>query len=113
MRFLALALALLVGTPALAQDKLTVILDWFINPNHGPLVIAQERGYFADQDLEVEIIAPADPTAPPQIHAQEFIKVVPQANLTLLPGVGHMPHHADPNAAISAIDRAARAARLR
>ncbi len=33
------------------------MLDWFVNPNHGLIVIAQERGYFADQGLEVEIKA--------------------------------------------------------
>ena len=47
--------------PAVANDKMTVLLDWFVNPDHGPLIIAQEKGYFADQGLEVEIIAPADP----------------------------------------------------
>ena len=30
------------------------------NPDHGPLIIAQENGYFADQGLEVAIIALAD-----------------------------------------------------
>lgn len=35
LRLSALALAsLLAGTPALAADKLTLMLDWFINPDH-------------------------------------------------------------------------------
>ena len=29
-----------------AADKLTVLLDWFVNPDHAPLVIAKEGGYF-------------------------------------------------------------------
>jgi len=50
-------------------EKLTLILDWFINPDHGPIIIAQEKGYFDEQDLEVEIIAPADPAIPPKLVA--------------------------------------------
>lgn len=54
---------------AQAADKLTVLLDWFVNPDHGPLVVAQERGFFAAQGLEVEMIAPADPNDPPKLVA--------------------------------------------
>jgi putative hydroxymethylpyrimidine transport system substrate-binding protein len=68
-RAIAVAAALLAGTPALAQDKLTLMLDWFVNPNHGPIVIAQENGYFADENLSVEVIAPADPADPPKMVA--------------------------------------------
>ena len=35
----------------------------------GPLIIAQEKGYFAEAGLDVEIIAPADPSAPPKLVA--------------------------------------------
>ena len=41
------------GRPLCAAEKMTVLLDWFVNPDHGPLIIAQENGYFADQGLEV------------------------------------------------------------
>lgn len=66
---LALAFATAFGSPAFAAEKITIILDWFVNPDHGPIVIAQERGYFADAGLEVEMIAPADPTDPPKLAA--------------------------------------------
>ncbi|WP_371223095.1 ABC transporter substrate-binding protein [Roseovarius sp. 2305UL8-3] len=69
MKFAALLAAFLLATPAFAQDKMTVILDWFVNPNHGPIIVAQEKGYFADQGLEVEVIAPADPSDPPKMVA--------------------------------------------
>ena len=53
-----------------AQERITLLLDWFINPDHGPIIIAQEKGYFADAGLEVEVIAPADPADPPtMVHA--------------------------------------------
>ncbi len=63
------ALLLLAALPAAAQEKLTVLLDWFINPDHGPLYVAQERGYFADAGLTVEFLPPADPNDPPKFVA--------------------------------------------
>jgi putative hydroxymethylpyrimidine transport system substrate-binding protein len=59
----------LFATHALAQDKMTVMLDWFINPDHGPIILAQELGYFADAGLEVELVTPADPNDPPRMVA--------------------------------------------
>ena len=59
----------LAAFPVGAADKLTVYLDWFVNPDHAPLVIAQTQGYFADAGLEVELIAPSDPSAPPRLIA--------------------------------------------
>ena len=52
-----------------AADKLTVLLDWFVNPDHAPLYVALERGYFRDAGLDVELIAPADPNDPPKLVA--------------------------------------------
>lgn len=51
---------------AFALDKLTVILDWFPNPDHAPLIIAKQQGFFKEQGLDVELIGPADPTDPPK-----------------------------------------------
>lgn len=61
--------ALLIPLSSLAADadqKLTVILDWLPNPNHGPLVIAKELGYFKEAGLDVALIAPVDPRDPPK-----------------------------------------------
>ncbi len=70
IRLPALAAAcLLAALPAAAEEKLTVLLDWFVNPDHGPLYVAQERGYFADAGLTVEFVPPADPNDPPKIVA--------------------------------------------
>lgn len=67
-RTLLFVLILIIPSLA-AAAKLSVILDWFVNPNHGPIIIAQENGYFAEQGLEVEIIAPADAADPPKLVA--------------------------------------------
>lgn len=64
-----IALALLNGTVEATSQKLTVMLDWFVNPDHAPLVVAVEKGFFAAQGLDVELIAPADPNDPPKLAA--------------------------------------------
>ncbi|GIL01986.1 MAG: ABC transporter ATP-binding protein [Alphaproteobacteria bacterium] len=70
MRFaILLAFSVLVATPAAAADRLTVLLDWFVNPDHAALIVARERGMFAEAGLEVELVAPADPSAPPRLVA--------------------------------------------
>jgi putative hydroxymethylpyrimidine transport system substrate-binding protein len=73
MRFLSTIAAtlafLFAASPVIAQDKLTVLLDWFVNPDHAPLIVAQEKGFFKAAGLEVELIAPADPSLPPKLVA--------------------------------------------
>ncbi|MDU9004507.1 ABC transporter substrate-binding protein [Sedimentitalea todarodis] len=88
MKSIVFATALsLCAVPLWAQDQVTLLLDWFVNPDHGPVIIAQERGYFAEQDLSVEIIAPADPSAPPKMvaagQADLAISYQPQLHLQI------------------------------
>ena len=49
---LILLFLLLTANKLAAKDKMTLLLDWFINPDHGPIIIAKEKGYFADQNLK-------------------------------------------------------------
>lgn len=82
---------LLAASPALAQDKMTVLLDWFVNPDHGPIIIAEENGYFADAGLAVEVIPPADPSAPPRLvaagQADLAVSYQPQLHLQIHEGL--------------------------
>jgi putative hydroxymethylpyrimidine transport system substrate-binding protein len=66
---LLVAVALAAAAPAQAAERLTVLLDWFVNPDHAPLVIAREQGWFAAAGLDVELVAPADPNDPPKLVA--------------------------------------------
>lgn len=94
MNKLIIAMAFAVGlaaAPALAADKLVVLLDWFVNPDHGPLYVAQARGEFAKRGLEVEFIAPADPNDPPKLVAAKqadlAISYQPQLHLQVAEGL--------------------------
>ena len=41
-------------------EQITVVLDWYPNPNHTGLYVAEANGYFAEQGLDVEIVQPGD-----------------------------------------------------
>ena len=63
---------LLTTLPSYAADeltKVTLMLDWFPNADHVPIYVAQEKGYFTQNGLQVEILAPADPNDPLKLVA--------------------------------------------
>ena len=66
---LTLALSVLLAPNAQAQEKMRVLLDWFVNPDHAPMIVAQQKGFFAEEGLQVEFIEPADPNDPPKLVA--------------------------------------------
>ena len=74
-----------------AADKFTVLLDWYVNPDHGPLYVADARGYFEDAGLDVEMIAPANPNDPPKLAAAKKADVAisyqPQLHLQVDQGL--------------------------
>jgi putative hydroxymethylpyrimidine transport system substrate-binding protein len=51
------------------SENLDVLLDWFVNPDHAPLIIAHVNGHFEKHNLKVSLIPPADPSAPPRLIA--------------------------------------------
>ena len=78
-----------------------------------PHIVEMSQAY-AQLALPVEILhGTADTIVPADVHAIPLSTLLPDAVLTLLPGIGHMPHHADPASTVAAIDRAALRARLR
>ncbi len=66
---LVFSMLILMPIDGQAADKLTVILEWFVNPDHAPLVVAREKGFFAEAGLAVDLVAPADPNDPPKLVA--------------------------------------------
>lgn len=78
-----------------------------------PHVTEMSRRY-RTLDLPVEIVhGDADDIVPLEVHSVPLSRQIEGARLTVLEGVGHMPHHVAPQAVIDAIDRVAARARLR
>lgn len=51
------------------SKPLTVVLDWLVNPDHAPLLVAEQQGFFRDEGLQVKIIAPSDAADGPKLVA--------------------------------------------
>ncbi|MGR3637282.1 MAG: alpha/beta fold hydrolase [Shimia sp.] len=63
--------------------------------------------------LPVEIVhGDGDTTVGLHVHSTRMVDDIPDANLVALKGVGHMPHHTNPEDVVAAIDRAAARAGL-
>ncbi len=63
---------------------------------------------YAGLQVPVEAVhGEADDTVWARVHAEPLVRAVADGRLTLLPGVGHMPHHADEEACVAAVLRLA------
>jgi len=67
--FIVAALLGGVSNTLTASEKMSVVLDWFVNPDHGPLFIALEKGFFSRQGLDVSFQVPSNPNDPPKLVA--------------------------------------------
>jgi putative hydroxymethylpyrimidine transport system substrate-binding protein len=74
-----------------APERVTLMLDWYKNPNHAPILLAQARGDYAKAGLSVEIQEPADPNDPPKLAAAGRVDLAigyqPQAMMLIDKGV--------------------------
>ncbi|MBL3608575.1 alpha/beta fold hydrolase [Rhodovulum sulfidophilum] len=69
---------------------------------------------YDDLKMPIEILhGTADRIVPIEVHSRPLAERLANVHLTELDGIGHMPHHADPEAAVAAIRRAAKRAGLR
>ena len=69
---LLLAVAVMAAVACGGDDdvdtvQVTLALDWYPNSNHLGLYIAEEKGYFAEEGLEVKLYTPVDPSTVLQI----------------------------------------------
>lgn len=69
-------------------------------------MLEQQAAGYVDVTLPVEILhGTADETVYADLHAEGMHALLPNSRIELLAGVGHMPHHARPEALYAAIRR--------
>jgi len=69
--------------------------------------LGQMAGAWPGLEMPVEIVhGTADAVLPTGVHARPLAACLPHASLTELAGIGHMPHHAAPEAVVAAVARA-------
>ncbi len=83
-RFLMALSVIAVSLPVGGTPTLRVALDFFVNPNHVPLIVAEEAGLFADAGIEVDVFVPASPSDPVKLAASRA------ADLALTPQINYL-----------------------
>ncbi len=68
IRPILLAACLALPIPALAETPVSVALDWTLNTNHVGLIVARDKGFYAEAGLEVDILPYSD-TSPAALLA--------------------------------------------
>jgi len=66
------------------------MLDFFVNQNHVPLIVAVENGFLAQEGIEVEILIPGNPSDPVKLAAAGTIDIAltPQINFLIAKSAG-------------------------
>ncbi|HDL86252.1 MAG TPA: ABC transporter substrate-binding protein [Candidatus Acetothermia bacterium] len=88
--YVAVVWFLICCLPGIASPKLDVMLDFFVNPNHIPLIVAVKNGFFAQEGIEVKILVPGNPSDPIKLVAAGAmdIALTPQINLLIARDAG-------------------------
>jgi len=55
LRYLIAICAMLIAGPALAADKVTLMLNWYVYGEHAPFYYGKEKGFYSAQGIDLEI----------------------------------------------------------
>ena len=44
------------------KSRVTLLLNWYTNPYHAPILVAQESGFYQQEGIKLAILEPADPS---------------------------------------------------
>jgi putative hydroxymethylpyrimidine transport system substrate-binding protein len=102
LKLMVMVFVIAMAVPVHGAEKLKVMLDWFPNVDHVPLYVAQQRGFFADEGLEVAILSPSETTDGLKLAASNNVDIAvsyaPQSVMALSRGlsihvVGRLVEH--------------------
>jgi pimeloyl-ACP methyl ester carboxylesterase len=95
-----------LGAPLILRRETLATNAAQVNALRAELVTMEPR--YPSLTLPVELVHGTEDTIVPlAIHSGPLSKLLPNVSLTVIPGAGHMPHHAHADVVIEAIDRAA------
>jgi ABC-type nitrate/sulfonate/bicarbonate transport system substrate-binding protein len=44
------------------KSRVSLLLNWYTNPYHTPIIVAQQLGFYAQEDIKLAILEPNDPS---------------------------------------------------
>ncbi len=81
---LSLGLLLALGLKGAELKQVVVMLDWLSNPNHVPLFVAEQEGFFEEEGLNVELLIPGNPSDPVKLAAAGRIDIAVTTGMNLI-----------------------------
>ncbi len=87
---IAMLAVAITAVQSLATRDVRVMLDFFPNPNHVPLYVADQKGYFTDEGISITLIPPSAASDPAKLCAARAVDLAltPQMNLLIAQGAG-------------------------
>lgn len=64
--------------------KTSVLLNWYANPYHTPLFVAKQKGYFADEGLDLAILETTNPSDVTEIVGSGKVDIALKAMIHIL-----------------------------
>ena len=55
IRYFSLLIGLTTSFSSLAKEKISLMLDWYVNPDHAAIIVAQQKGFFEKNIIEFQI----------------------------------------------------------
>jgi NitT/TauT family transport system substrate-binding protein len=89
MRFIVALLALAVAAPGFAQQKFQFRLNWTLYGEHAPFFVARDKGFYAEEGLDVEILDGSGSTTVLQLAAGGKSPVAYADAATMMRGIGN------------------------
>lgn len=47
---------------SILKSRVSLLLNWYTNPYHAPIIVAQQLGFYAQEDIKLAILEPNDPS---------------------------------------------------
>ena len=45
IRYFSFVMGLMLTLPSFAKEKISVMLDWYVNPDHAAIIVAQQKAF--------------------------------------------------------------------
>ena len=85
LKIILVLICVLLSSCSKYKQKVSLLLDWLPNPNHIPLFVGEEKGFFQEEGIDLSILQLVDPpSAIPYLESKQVDLVLYYTPYTLL-----------------------------